>query len=117
MATEEKPKQQPPWVRTPDGVIEIYANLASLQWSLDDVRVRLAQLIEDPNHPTPGPEFKQAAQERAAVTFSWRNAKVLCKQLGELIAAYERANGEINLTPKLATPTGSATVVIEKSVQ
>jgi hypothetical protein len=116
MPAEEKPKR-PHWFRSAAGVPEIYANVASLQWSLDDVRVRLAQLVEDPDYPAPGEIFHQGAEERAAVTFSWRNAKILRNQLSSLIEAYESANGEINLSPKLATPPGSAKNVTVPNVQ
>lgn len=117
MATDEKAKKQIKWFRNPQGVIEIYANTAHVQWTLDDVRIRLAQMIEDPNDPTPGAEFKAACEERAAVTFSWRNAKLLRDQLTGLITAYERLNGEINTSPKLAAPANSALTTPDRPAQ
>jgi hypothetical protein len=109
---KEEQQQRPlvEWIAAPNGVVEIYANLANLQWSLDDVRVRLAQLVNDPSRPTPGPVFAAAAEERAAVTMSWRNAKLLRNQLDNLIGNYEKVNGEIVTDVKLATPEGSATL-------
>lgn len=109
---EEEPKLTPAkpvnWIKNPDGVVEIYTNVANFQWSLDDVRIRLAQLVDDPASPTPGTVFKGVAVEKAAVTCSWRNAKVLRNQLTGLIEAYEKVNGEINIAPKLAVPEGAA---------
>ncbi|MHB8391994.1 MAG: hypothetical protein ACYDBH_20860, partial [Acidobacteriaceae bacterium] len=65
--------------------------------SLDDVRIRLAQVVDSPVNPNPGAEFRGAIEERAAVTFSWRNAKLLRDQLAVIVAAYEKANGEIKV--------------------
>jgi hypothetical protein len=95
----EKPSMQ--WVPSPSGVIEIYANLATLQWSLDDVRVRVAQMINSPETPNPGDDLVAIAQERVAVTMSWRNAKRMRDSLIEAIDAYERKNGEIVIDLKL----------------
>lgn len=95
------------WIKSPRGYVEVYANLAHLQWSLDDVRVRVAQITDSPETPTPGADWRAAAEERAAITFSWRNAKLLRDQLSQLIENYEKANGEIKLNPSLATTPGS----------
>ncbi len=88
------------WIKSPTGTAEYYANMSHVMWSLDDVRVRLGQLIEaqdsDPTRP-----FIPVAQERAAVTMSWRNAKLLAKQLAALVESYENVNGEITLDVKL----------------
>ena len=54
------------------------------------------------------PEFKGAVEERAAVTITWRNAKLMRNQLSDLIQAYEEVNGEINIGVKLAAPATSA---------
>jgi hypothetical protein len=114
MSENEKEKQQQPknpeWIGSPSGVLEIYANSANLQWTLDDVRVRLAQLITSPDHRTPGSVFTAVNEERAAITFSWRNAKLLRNQLTNLIESYEKVNGEIVIDIKLASPSGSAIV-------
>ena len=93
--TPERPA--PNWVKSPDGVIDIYANSSHLTWSLDDVRVRLGQIIDSPETPNPGPGFKGVIEERAAVTFSWRGAKMLCNQLQALVDSYEATNGPIKI--------------------
>jgi hypothetical protein len=90
-----------PWIKSPKGVLEIYTNQVHATWTKDDVRVRLAQIVDNPDFPNPGSTFKGANEERAAVTFSWRAAKLLRDQLTRLIDAYESANGEINLGVKL----------------
>jgi hypothetical protein len=97
---ETTPKQID-WVKAPDGIIEVYANTAHMTWSLDDVRVRFAQLVDSPKTPNPGDEFIAVAEERASVTFAWRNAVVFRDGLSKLIEAYEKTNGPIKMDVKL----------------
>ncbi len=111
MPQQPKGLQQtlPEWIPSALGIVETYSNLTVMQWSLDDVRIRFAQLVNDPKRPTPGPVFFAKAEERAAITLSWRNAKVLRDQLDRLIQSYEAANGAISTTAKkLAFPEGAA---------
>ena len=82
---------------SPDGVVEIYANLVDANWTLHDVRMRFAQIVPNP----PGSEKVFRAEERAAVTVSWGYAKTISQVLADLIRRYEEANGEIQ-TPKIA---------------
>jgi hypothetical protein len=63
--------------------------------------VRIAQLVNSPDSLTPGSVFKAIFEERAAVTMSWRNAKILRNQLATIVANYEAVNGEINVDVKL----------------
>jgi hypothetical protein len=98
MSDEKKPKTE--WTKSPLGVPEYYVNMSLVMWSLDDVRFRLGQLI-NANDNSPEGEFAATAQERAAVTMSWRNAKLLRNQLTHLIQLYEEANGELNVNVKL----------------
>lgn len=100
MSDDKKPKAK--WVKSPLGVAEYYINTSLVMWSLDDVRFRLGQLINAEENSL-DEDFKAIAQERAAVTMSWRNAKVLRNQLAQLIKLYEDANGEINVDIKLPT--------------
>lgn len=99
MAEKSKEHTKINWQKSPDGVYEIYANSAHLTWSLDDVRIRLGQLIFGAN---PGESVVPVTEERAAVTFTWRNAKNLRNQLASLIDNYEKTNGEIKMDIKLA---------------
>ena len=90
-----------PWVKSPNGRLEIYTNMCHLTWSLDDVRVRIAQLISEGR---PGGEMQTFAEERATVTFTWRGAKMLRDQLSNIISKYEQENGEIQVSIKLPQP-------------
>jgi hypothetical protein len=103
MTQENLDKQNPPlsWIKSPHGVVEVYANTTHIVWSLDDLRIRLGQLVGSPDTPNPGPEFKAVVEERAAVTFSWRNAVLLRDNLSALIKAYEETNGPIRTDVKL----------------
>ena len=86
-----------PWIKSPSGVAEIYTNRIHSTWSVDDVRMRLGQVVDSPQTPNPGTGFHGAIEERAAVTFSWRNAKLLRDQLTLMVESYEKVNGEINV--------------------
>jgi hypothetical protein len=100
----EKGTSQPaqlPWTKSPLGVFEVYANSVHLTWSVDDVRIRLAQVVDHPETPNPGADFRGASQERAAVTLSWRMAKTLRDQLTAAIEHFERVNGPIRVDAKM----------------
>ena len=94
MSDGKKPNAK--WVKSPLGVAEYYINTSLVMWSLDDVRFRLGQLINGEDNSSKE-DFTAVAQERAAVTMSWRNAKLLRNQITQLIKLYEDANGEINV--------------------
>jgi hypothetical protein len=98
---KEKKPEILEWIKPPQGAVEIYANNIHITWTLDDVRVRLAQVVTSPKTPNPGTDYAGANEERAAVTFSWRNAKLLLNQLAQVIKLYEEANGEIKTDIKL----------------
>ena len=98
MNEDKKPPIE--WVSPPDGVPEYYANMVNVLWSLDDVRFKIGQLVDNPSKITPGPPV--VARASAAVTLSWRNAKALRDDLIDLIDSYERVNGEITKNVILA---------------
>jgi hypothetical protein len=98
-------QQKISWIKSPAGVTEIYANMMHATWTFDDVRLRLGQIVDSPETPNPGPGFKGASEERAAVTFTWRNAKMLRNQLNSIIEYYEKVNGEIKID--LVLPSSS----------
>lgn len=114
MTDENKPDEIHPteaqtsfkWVRSPQGVFETYTNQGHITWSLDDVRLHFAQIGEIES-PTPGEKFSPLNIEKAKITMSWRNAKILQARLSQIIANYEKANGEINLSPILASNEGT----------
>jgi hypothetical protein len=97
----DQPKKQMQWIESADGVFEVYANLMHITWSVDDVRIRLAQMVNSPETPNPGEGFQGVAQERAAVTFSWRGAKILRDELISAIENFEATNGPINVDIRL----------------
>jgi hypothetical protein len=102
MSESEKPAVPDiPWVVSSKGVVEIYTNQVHATWTKDDIRIRLAQIVENPDHPNPGASFRAINEERAAVTFSWRAAKILRNQLTQLVESYEKVNGEININVTL----------------
>jgi len=96
--------QFPPlnWAKSPRGFVDIYANYMHVTWTLDDVRVRIGQVVDSPETPNPGAKFTGIVEERAGVTFTWRNAKLLRDQLSHIIESYEQVNGEICVDVRLA---------------
>lgn len=86
-----------PWVKAANGVMDVYANMMHTTWTKDNVRIRLGQVINSPETPNPGPGFKGITEERAAVTLSWRFAKIARNELMRAVEKYENANGEIKL--------------------
>ena len=101
MAGNEEPKKPINWVKSPHGVFEFYANMAHMTWSVDDVRVRLGQMVNSSETPNPGPGFTAVSEERVAITFSWRNVVLIRDQLNMLIKSYEDTNGPIRVDLKL----------------
>jgi hypothetical protein len=99
---DDTPKKLPPrWERSPNGVFDVYANVSHITWTLEDIRIRLGQLVASPEARTPGKDYRSVAEERAAVTFSWRAAVLLRDQLTLLIGEFEKENGPIRLDIKL----------------
>ena len=92
-STQDKtgePAKPFPWIPSPNGSFETYANFHHISWSLVDVRIQFGQLIPDP------PASKNfVSQERAAVTIAWQRAKLLAIALADLVKSYESVNGEI----------------------
>lgn len=94
-SAEEQSKAVVPklrFVTSPDGVAEIYANFIDASWTQYDVRIRLAQVISQSDQPG-STEF--VAEERAAITMSWPNLKLVNLILAELVKQFEATNGEI----------------------
>jgi hypothetical protein len=79
-----------------DGVFETYANVVNLNWTLHDVRIRFAELIQVPDDDRPTWENQHGVLlERAAVTVSWHQAKYLRDVLDGIVKNYEEINGEL----------------------
>jgi hypothetical protein len=101
MPEENQNAQKLPWVKSPAGVVEVYANSVHITWSQDDVRIRVGQVVDHPETPDPGSSFRGAIEERAAITVSWRGAKLLRDQLSTVIAHFEETNEVIKVDVKL----------------
>ena len=79
------------WIARRDGQIyDLYANMIHASWTLYDVRLRFGQLI-----PTQDYTADFVIEEQATVTMSWHEAKIARDALNELIARYEKTNGEL----------------------
>ena len=101
---DEKPQFTPvPFTPSPFGVVEIYCNFFHVNWSLFDVRIKLAQLVptQEADLGKPGVVSARVAQERAALTMAWHEAKLLRDALTDAINRYEKVNGEL-IIPKMA---------------
>jgi hypothetical protein len=79
------------WVKGKERTLEIYCNDANASWTLYDVRVVLGQLVPRDNGENAG----FVVEERGAVTVARPEAKVRRDALIDLIARYEKTNGEI----------------------
>lgn len=77
------------WEPSEKGIAEVYANIINVNWSLYDVRLRVGQIVPSRDNS------KFIVEERAAVTIPWHSMKHLHFVIGDLIARYERANGEL----------------------
>jgi hypothetical protein len=79
-----------------DGVFEAYSNVVNTNWTLTDVRIRFAELIQVPDDDRPTWENQHGILlERVAVTIPWYQAKVLRDVLDGIVKNYESINGEL----------------------
>jgi hypothetical protein len=77
-----------------DGVFEAYSNVVNMNWTLHDVRLRFAELIQVPDDDRPTWENQHGViLERAAITMPWHQAKYLRDMLDGIIKHYEEING------------------------
>lgn len=88
-----------------DGVFTTYANVINMNWTLFDLRIRFAELIQVPDEDRPTWENQHGILlERAAVTIPWHQAKALRDMLNGLIKNYEEINGELKQIKLPARP-------------
>lgn len=84
-----------------DGIFEAYSNVINMNWTLYDVRIRFAELLQVPDEDRPTWENQHGVLlERVAVTISWHQAKILRDLLDGVVKSYEEINGELK-TPQL----------------
>src|SRR6266851_980479 len=80
-----------PLVKSEDGVCEVYSNFIDANWSLFDVRLRFGQIVPAPI----GSDHPFDAEERAAITIAWPEAKILRDIMIDVVRRFEETNGEI----------------------
>jgi hypothetical protein len=79
-----------------DGVFEAYSNVVNMNWTLHDIRLRFAELIQVPDSDRPTWENQHGViLERVAVTLPWHQAKYLRDLLDGVIKNYEEINGAL----------------------
>jgi len=87
-----------------DGIYYAYGNIVNMNWTLTDVQIRFAELVQVPNDDSPTWENQHGILlERVSVTIPWYQAKVLRDLLAGVIKNYEELNGELK-QPLLAPP-------------
>jgi hypothetical protein len=88
-----------------DGVFGAYSNVVNLNWTLTDVRIRFAELLQVPDEDRPTWENQHGVLlERVAVTMPWHQAKALRDMLDGVIKNYEKINGELKPVKLPARP-------------
>jgi hypothetical protein len=93
-----------------DGVFEAYSNVVNMNWTLYDVRIRFAELIQVPDEDRPTWENQHGiVLERAAVTMPWHQAKTLRDMLDGIIKNYEQINGVLKPIKLPARPEPPST--------
>jgi hypothetical protein len=61
--------------------------------------------VTSPESREPGSKYVGIAEERAAVTMTWRNAKIFRDNLTAVIDNFEKTNSEIKIDVKLPPST------------
>jgi hypothetical protein len=102
--SDNQEQDNPSWITAPGGVVDVYANNFHITWTKDDVRIRLAVVVPNPDSPDPGAGFRGVNEEKAAITVAWRMAKVLLTHLSKAVDSYEKVNGEIKMDLVLPPP-------------
>jgi hypothetical protein len=98
---EHVPKPSDYKWRAKEGTPQIYTNYVNVSWTLFEIRFVLGQLI-----PTDPGTKEFIVEERASVTFAWPEAKAVRDMLINLVAEYEKVNGEIKPIKLPAAPAG-----------
>jgi hypothetical protein len=92
MADKKESGRTFPLVKPDEGIFQVYSNYIDASWTLFDVTLRFAQIVP---LPMQGNEPRFEAEENVRVTVAWPEAKFLATMLVDLIARYEKVNGEI----------------------
>ena len=79
-----------------DGAFATYANVINMDWTLYDLRIRFAELMQVPTGDSPTWKTQQSILlEKALITIPWHQAKALRDMLDGVVRNYESANGEL----------------------
>jgi hypothetical protein len=79
-----------------EGVCHAYANVVNMDWTLSDIRLRFAELMQVLNDESPNWTNQHGILlERVAVRIPWHQAKILRDMLDGVIKNYEDINGEL----------------------
>jgi hypothetical protein len=97
------------WVKPVEGPVNLYANFVEVFYTPVDVSVAAGRII--PKFAPINPTQPLEVEEQGTVTMSWWSAKILRDQLTQLIASYEKANGEIKppVLPSMSLPDNPTT--------
>jgi hypothetical protein len=101
MEEEKQPEQKFEWGESKQVTPEIYGNFFNTTWTLFDVRFQVGQLIAKKEGDL---SAGFVVEKRGAVTIAWPQVKLLRDTLVDLVARYEKANGEIK--PLVLPPGG-----------
>jgi Protein of unknown function (DUF3467) len=98
---KETPQPKPKAYTTPpQGMLDIYSNHILVNWGIYDLRIRFGQLIPISGESEGDGPTQRVVEERAAVTLAWTEVLMLRNLLSDVLARYEKVNGELKL-PKL----------------
>ena len=92
------------WVKPDEGSVNLYSNFVGISWTPVDVSVAAGRIIPKFMPIDPGQPLE--VEEQGTVTMSWSSAKFLRDQLAQLVASYEKTNGEIKPPTLPAPPSG-----------
>jgi DNA-binding FadR family transcriptional regulator len=88
-----------------EGLLTAYSNVVNLDWTLYDIRLRFAELMQVPNDESPTWINQHSVLlERVAVRLPWHQAKALRDMLDGVIRNYEAVNGELKPLKLAAAP-------------
>jgi hypothetical protein len=98
MADQIKSRLAMKWVRPKSGSAppEIYANCTHTTWTTFDLRLQFGCVVLSEESPD-----DLVVENVGALTLSWHHVKALRDKLSQLIAIYEKVNGELK-APELA---------------
>jgi hypothetical protein len=97
----EQPIKTWKYSEPPDGAEEYYANHLQMFWTSVDVTLVFGELLQSAENVD---KNILEIENRAKVTVSWPVAKLVMKNLSDLIARYEEKNGELKLPGHYVLP-------------